>query len=166
MRGHGDSWHWQESQCCWEVEAYWALVENVTPKLDVQCLTLLNSIISPGLDDRKPVDSEPSQWGRQGRQLPRAPNWRGPPMAARSFGLYLPSSNSINHCKQTTTTRQRYHSPVLLCEWEGPPKLKGFPLCNDKHYESIAHPPSGPPRAVSGRETVVPTLSALHYAGI
>ncbi|ROI15892.1 hypothetical protein DPX16_3793 [Anabarilius grahami] len=30
----------EESQCCREVEAYWALVENVTPRLDVQCLTL------------------------------------------------------------------------------------------------------------------------------
>ncbi|XP_039540209.1 P2X purinoceptor 7-like [Pimephales promelas] len=30
----------EESQCCREVDAYWALVENVTPRLDVQCLTL------------------------------------------------------------------------------------------------------------------------------
>ncbi|KAI2650169.1 P2X purinoceptor 7 [Labeo rohita] len=30
----------EESQCCRELDAYWALVENVTPTLDVQCLTL------------------------------------------------------------------------------------------------------------------------------
>ncbi len=30
----------EESQCCRELDAYWALVENVTPTLDVHCLTL------------------------------------------------------------------------------------------------------------------------------
>ncbi len=30
----------EESQCCRELDAHWALVENVTPTLDVQCLAL------------------------------------------------------------------------------------------------------------------------------
>ena len=29
----------KESMCCREVDAYWALVDSVTPRLEVQCVT-------------------------------------------------------------------------------------------------------------------------------